>query len=175
MNVRARSNRASCASTATSSRSSSPTSTLPKLGDYLREICGPADIHRPSSPAPRSGASSRARSSASCGRSLILCSRRRSTTSCSSSSVVGGRHGSGPLTSRLIIGSVFFFNFTRIAISEGGRSILRHKGLVLNAIFPRGAARRLGGVQGPSRDMARARHLRRHPRGRSARPSPARC
>lgn len=36
-----------------------------------------------------------------------------------------------------IIGSVFFFNYTRIAISDGGRSILRNKGLVLNAVFPR--------------------------------------
>lgn len=36
-----------------------------------------------------------------------------------------------------IIGSVFLFNFTRIAISDGGRSIIRHKGLVLNAVFPR--------------------------------------
>lgn len=36
-----------------------------------------------------------------------------------------------------IIGSVFLFNFTRISISEGGRSILRNKGLVLNAVFPR--------------------------------------
>jgi ABC-type polysaccharide/polyol phosphate export permease len=36
-----------------------------------------------------------------------------------------------------IIGSVFLFNFTRISISDGGRSILRHKGLILNAVFPR--------------------------------------
>jgi ABC-type polysaccharide/polyol phosphate export permease len=36
-----------------------------------------------------------------------------------------------------IIASVFLFNYTRIAISDGGRSILRHKGLVVNAIFPR--------------------------------------
>jgi teichoic acid transport system permease protein len=36
-----------------------------------------------------------------------------------------------------IIGSVFLFNYTRISISDGGRSILRHKGLVINAIFPR--------------------------------------
>jgi ABC-type polysaccharide/polyol phosphate export permease len=36
-----------------------------------------------------------------------------------------------------IVGSVFLFNYTRIAISDGGRSILRHKGLVLNSIFPR--------------------------------------
>jgi len=37
----------------------------------------------------------------------------------------------------LIIGCVFFFNFTRISIQDGGRSILRHKGLVLNSMFPR--------------------------------------
>jgi ABC-type polysaccharide/polyol phosphate export permease len=37
----------------------------------------------------------------------------------------------------VIIGSVFLFNFTRIALTDGGRSVLRHKGLVLNAIFPR--------------------------------------
>lgn len=36
-----------------------------------------------------------------------------------------------------IIGSVFLFNYTRVAIADGGRSILRHKGLVLNAVFPR--------------------------------------
>jgi teichoic acid transport system permease protein len=36
-----------------------------------------------------------------------------------------------------IIGSVFLFNYVRISINDGGRSILRHKGLVLNAIFPR--------------------------------------
>ncbi|MFZ6004074.1 MAG: ABC transporter permease [Actinomycetota bacterium] len=36
-----------------------------------------------------------------------------------------------------IIGGVFLFNYTRISISDGGQAILRHKGLVLNAIFPR--------------------------------------
>jgi teichoic acid transport system permease protein len=36
-----------------------------------------------------------------------------------------------------IISSVFFFNYTRVAITDGGRAILRNKGLVLNAIFPR--------------------------------------
>jgi teichoic acid transport system permease protein len=36
-----------------------------------------------------------------------------------------------------IIGSVFFFNYTRISISDGGRAVVRNKGLVLNAIFPR--------------------------------------
>ena len=37
----------------------------------------------------------------------------------------------------VIIGCVFMFNFTRIAISDGGRSILNHRGLVVNAVFPR--------------------------------------
>jgi ABC-type polysaccharide/polyol phosphate export permease len=36
-----------------------------------------------------------------------------------------------------IIFSVFMFNYTRIAIMEGGRSIIRNKGLMLNAMFPR--------------------------------------
>jgi ABC-type polysaccharide/polyol phosphate export permease len=37
----------------------------------------------------------------------------------------------------VIISSVFFFNYTRVAIADGGRAVLRHKGLVLNSIFPR--------------------------------------
>jgi teichoic acid transport system permease protein len=37
----------------------------------------------------------------------------------------------------VIISSVFFFNYTRVAIADGGRSVIRHKGLVLNSIFPR--------------------------------------
>jgi teichoic acid transport system permease protein len=50
----------------------------------------------------------------------------------------GGRGGPRAVEYQTaIIGSVFLFNFTRISISDGGRSILRHKGLVLNAIFPR--------------------------------------
>jgi len=50
----------------------------------------------------------------------------------------GGRGGPNQTAYvTVIIGSVFFFNYTRIAIGEAGRSILRHKGLVLNAIFPR--------------------------------------
>jgi teichoic acid transport system permease protein len=36
-----------------------------------------------------------------------------------------------------IIASVFFFNFTRISVSDGGRAVQKHKGLVLNAVFPR--------------------------------------
>lgn len=52
---------------------------------------------------------------------------------------IRGGTGGGRSTEYIttIIGSVFLFNFTRIAISDGGRSIIRHKGLVLNAVFPR--------------------------------------
>lgn len=52
---------------------------------------------------------------------------------------IRGSTGGGRSTEYIttIIGSVFLFNFTRIAISDGGRSILRHKGLILNAVFPR--------------------------------------
>ena len=49
--------------------------------------------------------------------------------------VTGGGNSTAYIT--VIIGSVFFFNYTRIAIDDGGRSIFRHKGLVLNAVFPR--------------------------------------
>jgi len=53
--------------------------------------------------------------------------------------VIRGASGNSNSTTyiTLIIGCTFFFNFTRISIQDGGRSILRHKGLVLNAIFPR--------------------------------------
>lgn len=53
--------------------------------------------------------------------------------------VIRGGSGGGQSTEYIttIIGCVFFFNYTRIAISDGGQSILRHKGLVLNAVFPR--------------------------------------
>jgi len=47
----------------------------------------------------------------------------------------GGTNSTAYIT--VIISSVFFFNYTRVAIADGGRSVLRHKGLVLNAIFPR--------------------------------------
>jgi len=51
------------------------------------------------------------------------------------------RGGSGGRSSDFvtaIISSVFLFNFTRISLNDGGRAIVRNKGLVLNAIFPRG-------------------------------------
>jgi teichoic acid transport system permease protein len=49
----------------------------------------------------------------------------------------GGQSGRTTEYVTVIIGCVFFFNYTRISISEGGRSILRHRGLVVNAVFPR--------------------------------------
>jgi teichoic acid transport system permease protein len=51
------------------------------------------------------------------------------------------RGGSGGRSSDFvtaIISSVFLFNYTRISLNDGGRAIVRNKGLVLNAIFPRG-------------------------------------
>lgn len=51
--------------------------------------------------------------------------------------VIRGSAGRSAEFVTAIIGSVFFFNYTRISISEGGRAIMRSKGLVLNAIFPR--------------------------------------
>ncbi|MEJ7582489.1 MAG: ABC transporter permease [Acidimicrobiales bacterium] len=48
-----------------------------------------------------------------------------------------GRGGSGSEYLSLIVSSVFLFNFTRIALSEGGRSVLKSKGLMLNSTFPR--------------------------------------
>jgi teichoic acid transport system permease protein len=37
----------------------------------------------------------------------------------------------------VVIAGVFFFNFTRIALSDGGRAIIKGKGLMLNSTFPR--------------------------------------
>jgi teichoic acid transport system permease protein len=51
--------------------------------------------------------------------------------------VIRGQSGRTTEYVTVIIGCVFFFNFTRISISDGGRSILRHRGLVVNAVFPR--------------------------------------
>jgi teichoic acid transport system permease protein len=48
----------------------------------------------------------------------------------------GGGRDSAFVTA--IISSVFLFNYTRISLNDGGRAIVRNKGLVLNAIFPRG-------------------------------------
>jgi len=52
--------------------------------------------------------------------------------------VIRGGGGQSTAFVTAIISSVFLFNYTRISINDGGRSILRNKGLVLNAIFPRG-------------------------------------
>src|SRR4051794_3238938 len=49
----------------------------------------------------------------------------------------GSNSGSNKSYIVVIIGSVFLFNFTRISIADGGRAILRHRGLVANAMFPR--------------------------------------
>jgi len=51
--------------------------------------------------------------------------------------VIRGASGSSAAFVTAIIGSVFFFNYTRISINDGGRAVVRNKGLVLNAIFPR--------------------------------------
>jgi teichoic acid transport system permease protein len=51
--------------------------------------------------------------------------------------VIRGSAGRSTAFVTAIIGSVFLFNYTRISISDGGRAIVRNKGLVLNAIFPR--------------------------------------
>lgn len=51
--------------------------------------------------------------------------------------VIRGGAGRTPEYITAIIGSVFLFNYTRISINDGGRAVMRNKGLVLNAIFPR--------------------------------------
>jgi teichoic acid transport system permease protein len=51
--------------------------------------------------------------------------------------VIRGASGGSSDFVTAIIGNVFFFNYTRIAISDGGKAVVRNKGLVLNAIFPR--------------------------------------
>lgn len=47
----------------------------------------------------------------------------------------GGRGSAEQLT--VLIASVFLFNYTRIALNDGGRSIINGKGLLLNSTFPR--------------------------------------
>jgi teichoic acid transport system permease protein len=51
--------------------------------------------------------------------------------------VIRGSSGRSTEYATAIIGSVFLFNYTRISVSDGGRAVVRNKGLVLNAIFPR--------------------------------------
>jgi teichoic acid transport system permease protein len=49
----------------------------------------------------------------------------------------GGQGTSSSQYLSLVISSVFLFNFTSIALREGGRSILKGRGLMLNSSFPR--------------------------------------
>jgi teichoic acid transport system permease protein len=50
----------------------------------------------------------------------------------------GGRGGLDMMTTAtLIIAGVFFFNYSRAALNEAGRSILNSKALMLNSTFPR--------------------------------------
>jgi teichoic acid transport system permease protein len=52
--------------------------------------------------------------------------------------IIRGGSSADPLGyATLIIAGVFLFNFTRIALNDGGRSILNAKGLMLNSTFPR--------------------------------------
>lgn len=37
----------------------------------------------------------------------------------------------------VLVGGMFLFNYTRIALNDGGRSIVKSKGLMLNSTFPR--------------------------------------
>lgn len=37
----------------------------------------------------------------------------------------------------IMVGCIFLFSFTQSAITDGGRSILKHQGLMLNSTFPR--------------------------------------
>jgi len=52
-------------------------------------------------------------------------------------SIIRGGRGDGASYLSLVISSVFLFNFTRICLSEGGRSVIKAKGLMLNSTFPR--------------------------------------
>jgi teichoic acid transport system permease protein len=50
----------------------------------------------------------------------------------------GGRGGQDALTTAtMIVAGVFFFNYSRAALTEGGRSIINSKPLMLNSSFPR--------------------------------------
>lgn len=51
--------------------------------------------------------------------------------------VIRGSSGRSTEFVTAIVGSVFLFNYTRISLNDGGRAIVRNRGLVLNAIFPR--------------------------------------
>jgi teichoic acid transport system permease protein len=49
----------------------------------------------------------------------------------------GGGERSSATRMTLLVGSIFLFNFTRISLSDGARSIVTGKGLMLNSTFPR--------------------------------------
>ena len=51
--------------------------------------------------------------------------------------VRGGGERSGATRMTLLIGSIFLFNFTRISLADGAKSIVSGKGLMLNSTFPR--------------------------------------
>jgi teichoic acid transport system permease protein len=51
--------------------------------------------------------------------------------------IIRGGRGGGLETATMIISGVFFFNYSKIGLNEGGRSILTGKGLMLNSTFPR--------------------------------------
>lgn len=52
-------------------------------------------------------------------------------------SIIRGDAGRSTEYLTMVISGVFFFNFTRIALNDGGRAILKGKGLMLNSTFPR--------------------------------------
>jgi ABC-type polysaccharide/polyol phosphate export permease len=51
--------------------------------------------------------------------------------------VRGGGERSGAERMTLLVGSIFLFNFTRVSLSEGAKSVVAGKGLMLNSAFPR--------------------------------------
>lgn len=52
-------------------------------------------------------------------------------------SIIRGDAGRSTQYLTMVISGVFFFNFTRIALNDGGRAILKGRGLMLNSTFPR--------------------------------------
>lgn len=52
-------------------------------------------------------------------------------------SVIRGSKGNSTEYLTMVIAGVFFFNLTRIALNDGGRAILKGRGLMLNSTFPR--------------------------------------
>ena len=52
-------------------------------------------------------------------------------------SVIRANRGSSTEYLSMVIAGVFLFNLTRIALNDGGRAILKGRGLMLNSTFPR--------------------------------------